>query len=198
MLIMSGGFSRSHKNRNRRIKQLAVLVLLPIILIFGWVGWLQLSGNIHAIELGQAYRSAQLNGSALKDTLTEYNIKSVLNLRGEHVGTQWYDNEVAITKEAGVAHADLSLSANRQLTDEQVTKLLELLKTLPKPILIHCKSGSDRTGIAAALYEYTMAGKPAGIADDQLSFRYGHFPWLGSRTIAMENTFNSFVDKEPR
>jgi hypothetical protein len=46
-----------------------------------------------------------------------------------------------------------------------------------------------RTGLAAALFELTVMHKPAEIASGQLSFRYGHFPWLMSETDAMDKAF---------
>ena len=47
----------------------------------------------------------------------------------------------------------------------------QLLREAPKPVLVHCEGGADRTGLAAALY-LAAAGHPAQ-ADGQLSVRYG-------------------------
>lgn len=48
------------------------------------------------------------------------------------------------------------------------------MASVPKPILIHCRSGADRSGLAAALYVSKVAGLDNAKAEAQLSFYYGH------------------------
>ncbi|MBE0704670.1 MAG: tyrosine-protein phosphatase [Alphaproteobacteria bacterium] len=155
----------------------------------GWAIGLQLVGNVHVVEPGVLYRSAQLNGQKLADVMDAYGIKSVINLRGANSGSWWYDNEVAVTTAHGASHADVRMSALQDPADATIAKLMETMRTAPRPILIHCQSGSDRTGLAAALFERFVERRPADIAAHQISFRYGHFPWLGSRSIAMDRTY---------
>jgi hypothetical protein len=49
----------------------------------------------------------------------DHGIKSILNLRGAHSGQSWYDDEVAVSGELGVAHYDYGLSAGRPVTGKQ-------------------------------------------------------------------------------
>jgi protein tyrosine/serine phosphatase len=81
------------------------------------------------------------------------------------------------------------MSANREPNEALLTRLIETLRTVEMPVVIHCEGGADRTGLAAALYELLVMGRSAEVASAQLSFRYGHFPWLTSRTGAMDATF---------
>lgn len=155
----------------------------------GWAIGLQLVGNVHVVEPGVLYRSAQLNGQKLADVMDAYGIKSVINLRGQNSGSWWYDNEVAVTTAHGASHLDVRMSALKVPADATIAKLMETMRTAPRPVLIHCQSGSDRTGLAAALFERFVEKRPADIAAHQISFRYGHFPWLGSRTIAMDRAY---------
>jgi hypothetical protein len=68
------------------------------------------------------------------------------------------------------------------------------LATAPKPILIHCKNGADRSGLVGALYLYTQEGRPAEVAYRELSISRGHFPYLFWRdTIAMDDSFQRFT-----
>ena len=46
--------------------------------------------------------------------------------------------------------------------------------TLPRPFLMHCKSGADRAGLASALYLLDQCGASVGDAREMLSFRYLH------------------------
>ena len=72
-------------------------------------------------------------------------------------------------------------------------QILAIVHDAPKPLLIHCKSGADRAGLVSALYQYALAGAPAAEADRQLSLAYGHFPYLTSRSGAMDDSFWAFV-----
>jgi protein tyrosine/serine phosphatase len=173
-----------------RIVGALIGVLLIVSLAAGsWALGLQLTGNIHTVENGILYRSAQLNGQRLSDVLTAYGIRSVINLRGGNHGDWWYRDELEITAANGVAHFEVYMAATNEPSVEIVSRLMEIIRTAPRPILIHCNSGSDRAGLASALFERFLRGRSAEMASAQLSFRYGHFPWLGSATVAMDTTF---------
>lgn len=161
----------------------------------GWAIGLQATGNVHVVEPGALYRSAQPNGSELKSLLHEYSIRTVINLRGANQGTAWYDDEIAASDNPGVKHIDIAMSARVEPSPETANTLIGALRDAPRPILVHCKDGADRTGLAAALYEFLVAKKPADDAAKQLSFWYGHFPWLGSQTVAMDQSFERIVAK---
>jgi protein tyrosine/serine phosphatase len=181
-------FLRTHRI-GRFIACVMGVLLIGVGLAGGWAIGLQIVGNVHVVEAGALYRSAQLNEGKLANVISAYGIKSVINLRGENRGSWWYDNEVEVTAAHGVSHFDVRMTALRDTDNATVTQLMETLRTAPRPLLIHCESGSDRTGLAAALYERFVKERPAEVAAGQISFRYGHFPWLGNRTIAMDRTY---------
>lgn len=156
-------------------------------------GVVQYHGNFHAVSEGAFYRSAQLEKDELEKAVRDHGIRAILNLRGAHAGELWYDDEVAVSKALGVAHFDYGLSAYRIVTDRQIADLVGILRDAPKPLLVHCKSGADRTGLVSALYRFAVEGKSADEADRQLTLIYGHFPYLTSRTRAMDDSFWTFV-----
>ncbi|MGO6986949.1 tyrosine-protein phosphatase, partial [Rhizobium leguminosarum] len=84
-------------------------------------------------------------------------IRSIINLRGENVGKAWYDEEIAVSKELGITHINFGMSARRELDQNKVEELLATMRSAPKPVLIHCKAGADRTGLASALYLAAVA-----------------------------------------
>lgn len=164
-------------------------VLLVVVAAGGWALGLQLAGNVHVVDPGRLYRSAQLNGDDLSGVLSRYGIRSVINLRGRNPGETWYDDELRVTANQGAVHFDVGVGATSEPDPKVISRLMTALKTAPRPILVHCASGADRSGLAAALYNRFIKGQSPSTAASQLSFRYGHFPWLGSRTVAMDNTF---------
>ena len=175
--------------RRRWTKVAASVTMLTVVSAAGWAGFLRLTGNVHEIDRGIAYRSAQLSTERLGRLLVEKHLRAVINLRGPSPGSQWYEDELNVTKQSGAQHFDLALSANVEPNDTLVAQLRTLLRTVPRPFLIHCEGGADRSGLASALYDLDVRGLSADEADRELSFRFGHCPWLTSKTSAMDRTF---------
>ncbi|SEN04061.1 Tyrosine phosphatase family protein [Loktanella fryxellensis] len=122
--------------------------------------WLQVSGNFHAVSPGVVYRSGQMDGQDLARWRREVGIASVLNLRGARPGADWYETELALTDRLSIQHIDFELSEARDLTDDEVARLTAVMRDAPKPLLIHCRAGADRTGLAAAI----CGGGSGGVA----------------------------------
>jgi protein tyrosine/serine phosphatase len=178
----------------RTLQALAVAVAVPTASFAAYSGALIYGGNFHAVSDGVLYRSAQLSKEQFAASIRQYHIKSVLNLRGAHPHEAWWDDEIAAARENGAVHYDIALSSKRFVGEEQAEQILALLRDAPKPLLIHCRSGADRSGLVAALYRYAIEHADAAAADRQLSLVYGHFPYLTSKTGAMDDSFWAFVD----
>lgn len=177
---------------NRTLRGAAVLAagcVVLLVLALGWLGYLQWTGNVHVVQEGAVYRSNTLAPAHLADVLATEHIRTVLNLRGANTGEEWYQKETDVLNRAGVQLINVPLKSSEEPSDALLSQLVTALKEAPRPLLIHCKAGADRTGLASALYELLVVGKPADVAAGQLSFWYGHFPWLTSDTGAMDRTF---------
>ena len=187
----------SLKFKNSRaswIRRLLLLLLLPGLAVGAFVLSVVAHHNFHVVSPGLVYRSAQMNADALAAVIPEYGIKSILNLRGAGEGKDWYVAEVNTARQFGVQHYDYALSATRELKDDEMDEILATIRSAPKPMLIHCKSGSDRTGLIGALYLYGLEGQSSQSAGRQLAVFYGHIPhliWCDS--IAMDNSFWRYV-----
>lgn len=172
----------------------AGLVVLAILLFLGGAyAWVHGGGNFHAVEKGVVFRSSWLGAQGLEKAIARHGVKSVLNLCGEQPGAAWYEGEVAVSRRCGVKFVNLAFSANAALDANQVAQLADALRDAPKPLLIHCRAGSDRTGLACALYVASHGGSYRD-AQDQLSLFYGHFPYFGSRSVAMDVTLERFFE----
>ncbi|NRP11406.1 hypothetical protein XMM379_000574 [Aliiroseovarius sp. xm-m-379] len=108
--------------------------------------------------------------------LAEIGIKSVINLRGARP-YPYYSFEKEACADYGMALYDLQLNAKRLLSREIYLELFDLMDKVEKPMLIHCKSGADRTGLAAAFYLIDYMGAPVEEAARQLSIKYAHQSW---------------------
>jgi protein tyrosine/serine phosphatase len=178
----------------RGIRRLLLLLLLAGLALGAFVLSVIAHHNFHIVSPGLVYRSAQMNAGALATVIPEYGIKSILNLRGAAEGKDWYAAEINTSRRLGVQHYDYALSAGRELKDDEMDQILATIRSAPKPILIHCKAGADRSGLVGALYLYSVEGQPAQSAQSQLAVFYGHVPHLlWSDTIAMDNSFWRYV-----
>jgi len=136
---------------------------------------LAVTDNVHVIEPGRAYRCAQLTGPKFRKVIQENRIAVVLNLRGENPKADWYQAEVQACRDAGVELVNIALSASKRPSRENLLRLYRLFRDEKRPILIHCRAGADRTGLASALWRMIVLNEPAERAVGQLSMKYGHF-----------------------
>jgi len=178
----------------RLIKRLLLLMLLSFGAVTAYVLYLVVVDNFHVVSPGRVYRSRQMSSRALARVIPECGIKTILNLRGENGSSSWYRAETNTAGQLIVKHFDFALSAGREVTDPEIENILTIIRTSPKPVLIHCQAGADRTGLISALYLYGIEGKAADEAGRELSIRYGHFPYLfWGNTGAMHYSFRRYV-----
>ena len=132
------------------LKHIIISVLAILMLLF--LTYLVLRNNIHTVTPGAVYRSAQLAPSRLKRLVHQDHIRTIINLRGSSPGFDWYRDELSVSRSMGVAHYDIKLSSTKLPRPAQLQRLIHLFRTAPKPILLHCQGGADRTGFAVAMW----------------------------------------------
>lgn len=178
----------------KRLLQTLVAALVFVLLGGGgFYIYLNYDGNFHPIREGVAYRSAQLDAQALAGHIASENIKTIVNLRGANPSKEWYSNEARIAKQSGVTLIDIPLSSSEFIKPAEARAYVDLINNAPKPVLIHCLNGSDRTGFISAVY-LMQNGVDEITAGRELSLRYGHFPhgpWVATK--AMDQSLNAFI-----
>jgi len=161
--------------------------------IVGYSIYVFTSGNFHTVTPGECYRSGQLTGEQLMDYHGKYNIRSVLNLRGELMEYKLYQEEIKICEQLGMKHYDVKLSAKKEPAPGAVNEILNIFDTAPRPILIHCLGGSDRASLVSAMWKIWVDGASKEEAKKQISIWYGHIPF--GRTSAMDKFFDTWADE---
>jgi protein tyrosine/serine phosphatase len=81
---------------------------------------------------------------------------------------------------------------------DTLVELMDILESLSEPTLMHCKSGADRTGIAAAIYLMHILDRPVEEARKMLSFDFLHIKF--SATGILDYVIDMYarrVEKEP-
>ena len=95
------------------------------------------------------YRAAQPTEEAMR-AYAGFGIKTVINLRNFHD-----DVEVA----AGTPLHLRRVAINTwDIEDHEIAEAVALILTSPKPVLLHCLHGADRTGLVTAVYRVTQQG----------------------------------------
>ena len=167
----------------RRSAWLNSLFVDHALLRLGWRNW-------GVVESGRLYRSNHPTPWQLEQAVRRQGIRTVINLRGhrEACGSDALGRQAAA--ELGLEHIDAPLESRGAPHKDRVLRLAGIFARMQEPALIHCKSGADRTGLAAGIWLMTQ-GRGVEAALDQLSLRFGHV--AAARTGILDAFFRSYA-----
>ncbi len=142
----------------------------------------------------RAWRSAQPAPHDIR-AMAGLGVRTIVNLRGERLcGSYWL--EQAACKKHGIELVDFMLRSRAAPKREQIRGAVELFDRVAYPVLMHCKSGSDRVGLMSVLYRHLKEGVPLEEARRQLSVRYGHF--RQTHTGVLDYVFERYIADNKR
>jgi protein tyrosine/serine phosphatase len=149
--------------------------------------------NRHQISDG-IWRSAQPAPRHLRWAARQ-GVNKVLNLRAtESLGAHHLEREAC--SQLGINMVDLRVKSRAAPTREGLEQMRREIAAIDGPTLIHCKSGSDRTGLFCALYLALREEVPVAEARRQLGLRYGHFRI--TKTGVLDHLFDQYLDYAAR
>lgn len=151
-------------------------------------GLLRLLWNWPSQFAADAWRANQ-PGPWTIQRLAAKGVRTVVNLRGQGSGGAILLEERACER-AGVELIHLRMSSRGAPSAKRVLAFAALLDNLQRPVLLHCKSGADRSGFAAGLYLLLTGQGNVADAKAQLSWRYLHFK--GAKTGMLYEFFCLF------
>src|SRR5690606_20891035 len=113
------------------------------------------------------YRSNHPSPRQLRTAAKRFGIRTVINLRGmrESCGSDALGREAATA--LGLVQIDAPLESRGAPHKDRVLRLAGIFREMKEPALLHCKSGADRTGLAAGLW-LMLQGHPVEDAMRQL------------------------------
>ena len=128
--------------------------------------------NAAPVVPGVLYRANHPTPGRLAALTRRWGLRTVITLRGP-TG----NGSDALAREAaarlGLTVVDMAMDSRGAPQPERILRLAEIYRTMEAPALIHCKSGADRAGLAAAVF-LLLRGASAAEAMAQLSWRFGH------------------------
>lgn len=137
--------------------------------------------NMHEIAPG-VWRS-NYPDPARFGKLKRRGIKTIISLRGDGP-TPWYLLEAEAAAAHGMTLEAVSLKSTKAPRREAIARLIALMRGAERPLLIHCKSGADRAGLASALYLLLIENRPLKEARRMLSPWYLHLRWSRAGVIS--------------
>ncbi len=137
-------------------------------------GRIFVGSNLHVVLPGRVYRSAQPSGADVERRIRDLGIRTIVNLRGTADPASWYLEEARATHQGNVAQEDIRFSAGHLPSPNEVRRFLQVLERSEYPVLLHCRRGSDRTGVASAIVLLLQTSQSVTEAEHQLGLRYGH------------------------
>ena len=163
-------------------------------LVWGDHGFLRARyGNFHHIGAGM-FRGNQPSPERL-EWLAGLGIRTVINLRGPSPkGFCLLEREAC--ERLGLTLIDYRMYSRDTHTVERILGAKRLFGEIAYPAFMHCKSGSDRTGVMGALYAHFHLGQPIARATDQLSLRFGHIK--SGKTGMLDHFFAEYLEAQGR
>lgn len=131
--------------------------------------------NFHEVVPGKFYRSAEMDSVELKEVLEKYRIKTVIDLRLGMKKSGEEERELVNLEGAKFFH--VAMQGSRIPPISKIEELLKVYDNAETPILVHCSSGTHRSGVASSIWLLDKENSSAEEAMKQLSSKYGFFRW---------------------
>jgi len=136
--------------------------------------------NFGVVEPGRVYRSAR-PGHNLSRLMKTYRLASILDLQSDFGASPWCIAELHVIGGQNIDYFRFPIPFGRRPLREELFALITLFENCRYPLLIHCLSGADRTGLASGLYLMAIRGRPPeGAFGQAFSPRFGHLPVFGA------------------
>lgn len=178
----------------RRMVLVTAALLLAVPALMGaHMGVQQLIGNFHTVVEGEVYRSAQPGADDVEAYASQYGVRTILNLRDEVPDQEALDARAAAAA-AGIEIIDFPLSSAQDVPVAEAERLAAIMRDAPKPLLIHCDHGSNRTSLASAIYVGAVEQGGELAAEFQISPYFGHVPIKGIGRYKMYRSWDAFEE----
>lgn len=166
------------KNKKKLINSSSILLIMIIAFSYIYYKYQFIyKKNFYTVIPNTIYRSAQPELGDLLEWQKKYHIKSILNLRGleycndNQKAAQTYSHASKI----GVNTKFLAISSKNMPIPEELMEIINYIEHSPKPLLIHCKHGVDRTSMISAVAKI-LDNQPIESALREMTAIRGFFP----------------------
>ena len=170
------------------IKKLFLFIVLSLLLLESYqvfteettitsaLAQILFSNNLHEVRANELYRSGEIVPGELAKIVKEKGIKTVLDVRADpkNLSRKYTGEEQAVT-EVGATYLSFPMLGSKEMSKESILELLDLVQKIEPPLLVHCTSGTHRSGVVAVIWLMQRDGVSFDEAMKQLSAKYGYF-----------------------
>ena len=126
--------------------------------------------NFHEVIPERLYRSAEMNQEQLAATIDKYDIQTVIDLRRGN-----NPEEAKLVESKNILYFHRPFVSSKASQKERIIDLINIFDKAKAPVLIHCTSGTHRTGFATVLWLHVVENVPMIEATNQLHLQFGYF-----------------------
>jgi hypothetical protein len=146
--------------------------------------------NFRWVVPGEAARSAQAYAGFLSGVVSRRGIRAVVNLRGAHPERAWWRYENRVCGKLGLIQLNPKLNSRRLPTRRILIDLIVAFDAAPRPLLIKCSGGQDRSSFASALY---IVHRKGWSAFELANAQFAAWPYL-HRPKAQQRWLKPFLE----
>jgi rhodanese-related sulfurtransferase len=134
-----------------------------------WFGYYHVfKAGFAEVVPGQIYRSSQPSPGDIRDWVDRYHVRTIVDLRGNTADA--VKAELAEAEKQHVKVIVFTFSAGRLPPRDELLRLIDVLETADRPVIVHCMHGVDRTGAASAISALVVGKAGLNGALDQLAW----------------------------
>jgi hypothetical protein len=176
------------------------IAAISLALAIGGSIWWHISLNPRFFPVidNQVYRSAQLSASGLDSVIQTYGIRTIIALLGSENGATWYENEKSVSKRRQVQLFNIGFGSHELPQYNRLNQLVNALQSAPRPILLHCYRGADRSGMASAIALILNDASSLEAIEKQFSWRFGVIPYSNSIGVIFFDQYNKWLSATGR
>jgi len=123
---------------------------IPVALLLGLLSASAVAGP-RVVLPGRLYMAGQPDGRECAQWIERFGVRSIVNLRGSDKDRRSFVEERACTENAGIERLDLPFLAAADPPRHLVQAFIRRFPSLPEPVLVHCRSGVDRSAMGVFL-----------------------------------------------
>lgn len=186
-----------YARRMARIARFEKPIAGPVARVGAWANMLLVDHGVfrlaylnkHPVGSGLVWRSAQPSPGQIA-WFKRQGVRTVISLRGGREHGSWPLQREACERQ-GLTLVEFVLRSREAPSRETILSAKAFFESVAYPAVMHCKSGADRAGLAAALFLILHEGVPVREAARQLSPRYGH--WRFAKTGILDAFFAQYL-----
>lgn len=156
-------------------------------------GWLRRRWTNEGMIADGIYRANHPNAQVLAAWKAR-GVRDVISLR--RMKGAVHSLEAEACAELGMRLRNAPLASRKAPKVKGLVLLFDIFDTLDRPALVHCKSGADRTGLAAAIWAIHVEGRSVVEAHKALNFKHLHIRM--SKTGVLDRFLDAYAARLTR